>query len=174
VFIDYLPSLIRRPFEFFSCFISYSSVDQRFAEKLHTDLQDTGVRCWFAPSDMKIGDRIRDRIDESIRFHDKLLLVLSADSISSRWVETEVEAAMEHERRGRGTLLFPIRVDDAILETDKPWASEIRRTRHIGDFRGWLDAGFYQTAFTRLLRDLKPPIDANLIDPGNFDDDIPF
>jgi hypothetical protein len=90
------------------------------AEKLHADLQEKGVRYWFAPSDMKIGDRI----DESIRFHDELLLVLSADSISSRWVETEVETAMEHERRGRGTLLFPIRVEDVVIQTDKASASE--------------------------------------------------
>jgi len=35
---------------------------------------------------MKIGDEIRDRIDQSIRIHDKLLLVLSENSINSEWV----------------------------------------------------------------------------------------
>src|SRR5947209_8656511 len=38
----------------FSCFISYSSQDHAFAEQLHTDLERHGVKCWFAPHDMKI------------------------------------------------------------------------------------------------------------------------
>jgi hypothetical protein len=35
--------------QFYSCFISYSSQDQAFAERLHADLQAKSVRCWFAP-----------------------------------------------------------------------------------------------------------------------------
>ncbi|MEE8584023.1 MAG: TIR domain-containing protein [Acidobacteriota bacterium] len=46
--------------------------------------QENGVRCWFAPEDMKIGDKILERIDQTIRVHDKLLVVLSAASISRR------------------------------------------------------------------------------------------
>lgn len=66
-FIEYLPALLNQPIEFYSCFISYASNDQDFAERLHADLQNKGVRCWFAPEDMKIGDRIRYAIDEAIR-----------------------------------------------------------------------------------------------------------
>ena len=51
-------SLVGKPIEFYSCFISYSSKDQTFAERLHNDLPDKGVRCWFAPEDMTIGERI--------------------------------------------------------------------------------------------------------------------
>lgn len=35
--------------QFYSCFISYSSKDQDFADRLYADLQSRGVRCWFAP-----------------------------------------------------------------------------------------------------------------------------
>ena len=65
VLIDYLPSLLNEPFQFYSCFISYASKDQAFAERLHADLQNKGIRCWYAPKDMKIGDRLRPRIDET-------------------------------------------------------------------------------------------------------------
>jgi hypothetical protein len=34
-------------------------------------------------------------------------------------------------------------------------SADIRRTRHIGDFTHWKDHDSYQTAFQRLLRDLK-------------------
>ena len=53
--IEYLPSLHREAIQFYSCFISYSAKDQMFAERLHADLQDKGVRCWFAPHDLPIG-----------------------------------------------------------------------------------------------------------------------
>jgi len=153
--IDYLPSLLNRPISFYSCFISYSVKDELFARRLHSDLQAHGVRCWFAPEDMKIGDRIRDMIDESIRVHDKLLLVLSRQSIGSTWVEKEVETAFEQETKRGALVLFPIRLDDAVMETQKAWAADIKRTRQIGDFRQWNDQDQYGIAFDRLLRDLR-------------------
>jgi hypothetical protein len=154
-FIEYMASLGGKPIEFYSCFISYSSKDQVFAERLHNGLQDKGVRCWFAPEDMKIGDRIRPAIDQAVRSYDKLLLVLSEHSIDSDWVEKEVETAFEEERKRKTTILFPIRLDSAVMETDQAWAADICRTRHIGDFTNWKDHDAYQKAFDRLLRDLK-------------------
>ncbi len=108
--IEAIPSLIGSlsPIDYYSCFISYSSKDQSFAERLHADLQSKGVRCWFAPHDMRIGDEIRPRIDESIRVHDKLLLVLSESSLASAWVKKEVETAFENEVQYNKLVLFPI------------------------------------------------------------------
>jgi hypothetical protein len=122
---------------------------------LHSQLRSEGLRVWLATEDLRIGDRFRTRIDEAIRLHDKLLLVLSINSVESIWVESEVEAAFEKEQKQKRTLLFPIRLDDKVLETEEAWAAEIRRTRHIGDFRKWKDHDEYQKALTRLLRDLK-------------------
>lgn len=154
-YIEYLPTLIGEAVQFYSCFMSYSHKDDEFARRLHADLQDKGIRYWFAPEDMKIGDKIRSRIDEAIRIHDKLLLILSENSINSDWVEKEVETAFEKEKKEKRTVLFPIRLDDSVMQTDEAWAADIRRTRHIGDFREWKDHDKYQKAFERLLRDLK-------------------
>jgi hypothetical protein len=154
-FIEYIPSLINDPLQFYSCFISYSSKDQDFAERLYADLQNKGVRCWFAPEDLKIGDNIRDSIDESIRLRDKLLLILTESSIASDWVEHEVESALDEERQRGRTILFPIRLDDSVLESNKAWAALIRRARHVGDFTRWKEHDSYQKAFERLLRDLR-------------------
>ncbi|MFM7344893.1 MAG: toll/interleukin-1 receptor domain-containing protein [Tagaea sp.] len=63
--IEYLPSLRDDPIQFFSCFISYSSQDDAFVRRLHADLQNVGIRTWFAPEDLKTGDRFRQRIDEA-------------------------------------------------------------------------------------------------------------
>lgn len=152
--IVYFGSRVGQPIQFYSCFISYSTKDQEFAHRLYADLQAKGVRCWFALDDLKIGDRFRQRIHESIRDYDKLMVVLSANSIYSEWVEREVETAFEKERKQKTTVLFPIRLDDEVMNTNQAWAADIR-TRHIGDFTKWKDHGSYKEAFDRLLRDLK-------------------
>ncbi|MDQ1611474.1 MAG: hypothetical protein QOG00_1405, partial [Pyrinomonadaceae bacterium] len=153
--IEYIPSLLDDPLQFYSCFISYSSKDRDFGNRLYADLQNKGVRCWFAPEDLKIGDKIRDRIDESIRLRDKLLLILTESSIASDWVEHEVESALEEEKLTGRTILFPLRLDDAVMESSKAWSALIRRTRQIADFTGWKDHDSYQKSLDRLLCDLK-------------------
>jgi hypothetical protein len=154
-FITYAKSLVANPIEFYSCFISYSSKDNDFAAELHTKLQAQNVRCWFAPEDLKIGERFQERIEESIRHYDKLLVVLSENSANSAWVEREVHAAFEKEQRQGSTVLFPVRLDDAVMDSSRAWAADIRRTRHIGDFRKWKDHDSFQESLDRLLRDLK-------------------
>ncbi len=143
------------PLAFYSCFISYSSKDQEFVTQLHRDLQSKGVRCWFASEDLRIGDPLRRRIDEAIRLYDKLLIVLSENSVKSTWVEKEVETAFEKERKQNRVVLFPIRLDHTVMETDQAWAADIRRARHIGDFHEWKNDESYKRAIDRLLRDLK-------------------
>jgi TIR domain/Pentapeptide repeats (8 copies) len=154
-FITYARSLVNVPIEYYTCFISYSHYDEAFANHLYADLQSHDVRCWFAPEDMKIGDKIRPRIDETIRTFDKLLLVLSQHSIASNWVAYEVEKALDKEPQGIPTVLFPIRIDDTILTCNTQWAQDIKHTRHIGDFTHWKDHDTYQRSLERLLRALK-------------------
>jgi hypothetical protein len=152
--ITYSQSLVGQPFRYYSCFISYSSQDESLAKQLYTDLKAKGVSCWFPPEDLKIGDEFRSRIDESIQVYDRLLIILSEDSVKSRWVQKEVETAFEKERQEDRIVLFPIRIDDAVMRSTVGWAADIRRQRHIGDFRQWRDHDAYQRALSRLLRDL--------------------
>jgi hypothetical protein len=94
--------------------------------------------------------------DEAIRRYDKFLLVLSEHAVESAWVGFEVEAAMERERREKRTVLYPIRLDDCVMDTGQAWAADLRRTRHIGDFRCWKEHDAYQGRLRRLLQDLQP------------------
>jgi hypothetical protein len=52
-------------------------------------------------------------------------------------------------------VLFPIRLDEAVMKASHAWAADIRRKRHIGDFSQWQDHSSYQKACQRLLRDLQ-------------------
>jgi uncharacterized protein YjbI with pentapeptide repeats len=163
-FIAYIGSMVGRPIEYYSCFISYSTKDQGFADRLYADLQAKGVRCWFAPHDIMGGRKIHEQIDEAIRVHDKLLLILSEHSMASDWVGTEIANAREREAREKKQMLFPITI--APFEEVKQWkkfdadlgsdSAKAVREYYIPDFSGWdSDHAGYQREFERLVAALK-------------------
>ena len=163
VLIDYLPSLLRQPIQFYSCFISYSTRDQEFAERLHADLQNKGGRCWFAPHNVLGGRKLHEQIDEAIRIYDRLLLILSENSMNSEWVRTEIAHARQKESVQGRQVLFPISLVpfNAVrdwkcfdADTGKDSAREIREY-FIPDFSSWTDHDSYKTALERLVKDLK-------------------
>jgi hypothetical protein len=154
-FIAYVPSLFGESREFYSCFISYSSEDQEIVSRIYADLQGAGVRCWLARQELKPGDNVRSSIEKAILIHDKLLVILSSNSIRSRWVRIEVEKALEREQSAGKSILFPVQVDNSILESNSEWASRLRENKHIGDFSNWEDSSKYHKAISRLIRDLK-------------------
>lgn len=154
--ITFVQSLVasERVIQFYSCFISYSDQNRDIAERIHNDLQAKGVRCWFAPHDLPIGEPIVRGLDEAIQGTQKLLLVLSKEALASHWVQHEVETALYRQASEGRDILLPIRLDDEVLTRDTPWALRLRQF-NIGDFTHWQDRDAYQQAFARLLHDLK-------------------
>jgi uncharacterized protein YjbI with pentapeptide repeats len=162
-FIEHMSHLVVDAIQFYSCFISYSTADQAFAERLHPDLQSKGVRCWFAPEDIKGGRKLHEQIPEAIRLYDKLLLVLSENSMNSEWVKTEIYHARQDEIRTGKRKLFPIGLID--FEEIRKWqafdadvgkdmAREVREY-YIPDFSAWKNHDSYRKALDRLVRDLQ-------------------
>lgn len=152
--INLIGSLTFEPIKYYSVFISYSAKDKEFVSRLHHDLQEQGVRTWYAPEDIKVGERFHLSIDRAIRVHDKLLVVLSQHSLPSQWIEAEVETALNKEAERGYAVLFPIRIDNAVMDINIPWVVQLRRTRHIADFSNWKAPDSYNQAIKRLLRDL--------------------
>lgn len=151
------------PIEFYSCFVSYSTKDEDFAQRLYADLRSKNVRCWFAPHDVRGGKKLHEQIDEAIRLHEKVLLILSAESMASEWVKTEIAKARKREVWEKKQVLFPVRLvpfeairDWECFDADagKDSAREIREY-FIPDFSQWKDHDKYKEAFERLLEDLK-------------------
>jgi uncharacterized protein YjbI with pentapeptide repeats len=163
-FIEYMSSLVGTALEFYSCFISYSGKDQEFANRLFADLQHEGVRCWFAPHHVQAGKKLHEQIDVAIRMHEKLLLILSPDSINSEWVKTEIAKARKREIAEGKQVLFPVSLNISFKELQewecfdadrgKDSAREIREY-YIPDFTKWKNHDQYQEEFKKLVRDLK-------------------
>lgn len=162
-FISYMRSLTAAAIEFYSCFISYSGRDEEFAKSLRSRMREAGLRVWFAPEDMKGGDKIYDQIDRAIQVHDRLMLVLSENSLRSKWVENEIRRARKVELKEGRQKLFPIRLVsyEALQEwvcidstSGEDLAEEVR-SYFIPDFSNWKNYDDFERAFARLLADLK-------------------
>lgn len=148
---------------FCSCFISYATEDCQFAEKLYEDLRKQGVRCWFAPRDIRGGKKLQIEILQAIRATDRLLIIVSDHSMKSEWVKAEVAFASELQKKERRDILFPIglvpyarvrhwKCPDADFGKDA--APEIREY-FIPDFTNWKNQRLYRKAFIALLAGLE-------------------
>jgi hypothetical protein len=165
ILLDYLPDLVSAgsPIQFHSCFVSYSHTDEAFARTLWLRMRDDLIRVWFAPEDMKPGRKLFDQIDRAIQLHDKLLIVLSAESIASNWVQTEIRRARRQEKLRNERKLFPIRLCD--MPTLQKWhcfdadtgsdiAQEVREY-FIPDFSNWRDPDTFDEEFDKLADALR-------------------
>jgi integrase/recombinase XerD len=76
-------------------FISYSSKDISFAERIANDLEKAEIPIWFAPRSIAPGARDVQAIGEGLSTASHIVVVLSPESVSSRAVKDEVEAAIK-------------------------------------------------------------------------------
>lgn len=157
--IQYLPSLVGNPIEFYSCFISYSHEDKSFARRLYDGLQGRGIRCWLDEKHMLPGDDIYARVDRAIRIRDKVLLCCSKNSLDSWWVSNEIKTTLEKEqqlgknRNEKILSLIPLNLDGYMFgdKWDSGYRAEIR-SRLAADFAGWeQDNKKFEEQFERVI-----------------------
>jgi hypothetical protein len=163
--IEYLPALTGavEPIQYNSSFISDSTADQEFANRLYSRMREAKLRVWYAPENMKGGRKIRDQIDAAIHLHEKLLLVLSDASMRTGWVGTELKNARAIEIAENRRKLFPVRVVQhdslktwTLFDADRgvDLAAEVREY-FIPDFSEWKNHDKFEKSFANLLRDLR-------------------
>jgi hypothetical protein len=154
---------------FRSVFLSFSTEDEKFAEKLYRALSEAGIRVWFAPHDMAPGKKLHHQIHQAIDRYDKLLLVLSEASMKSDWVSAELFRAREREQNEGVQMLFPVRI--AHFDMIRKWtlfdadggrdlAREVREY-FIADFSQWTDDAIllnqaHQLIEALMVEDVQP------------------
>jgi|SRR5580658_2493199 hypothetical protein len=167
--ITYIPSLVaaQAGIEYRSVFLCYSIENHDFAERLSTDLEAHGFRCWFSPHSTD-DERRKDGRDCSIQMLDKQLFILSTDSIHSPWIRSEAEKALLRGFNENRRVIYPVSI--CSLEelekwhgidphTGRDYAREIRDC-FIPNFSNWQDPYSYRQVFSALLRDLQSEVSA--------------
>jgi hypothetical protein len=77
-------------------FVSHAAdadLDQR--ERLVSDLRAAGVDVWMSPASIRPGESFAAAIDRGLESSEYFLVLLSPASLASRWVQTEVNAAID-------------------------------------------------------------------------------
>ena len=87
-------------------FISHASEDkQSVALPLHRRLKAAGLRVWLDRFELKIGDSLREKIDEGLARSRYGVVVLSPSFLAKRWPAQELNGLFAREEAGRKVLL---------------------------------------------------------------------
>lgn len=187
--IAYAKSLAQSPIQYYTCFLSHSSKDNAFVKHLYDKLQDSGVRCWYFPETARTGESLRHEIDKAIRLYDKLVIVCSYNSLNSQPVIDEIEEGLKREeeeavrkvkdeekvargeldyedfakRRYQERVLFPIMIDDYLLDGWNHKLQYVIKNRVVADFRKWKSHDSFSKQLDKLLHDLNAQDTASMI-----------
>jgi HEAT repeat protein len=131
-------------------FLSYSSADRSFAQRLATDLTAYGLRVWWDHWEMRVGDSLTEKIQDGISRSSWLAILLSPDSVNAPWVKRELSAALAEEIEGSHVIVLPL----LIAECNLP---PFLKDRKYADFRD-----SYESGLGALLARVASPIRPNL------------
>ena len=95
-----------------TAFIAYSARDAAFADRLAEDLVANGVGAWLDRWKVRVGDSIGERVRKAIAESDYLLVVLTPNSVASRWVREELDAAHLKELEAKRVFVLPVLYKD--------------------------------------------------------------
>ena len=91
-----------------SIFLSHSSKDKFFVRELAKRLESYGIKVWLDEAELKIGDSLTQKIGQAIDETDFLGVILSSNSVSSEWVQRELQTAMQKEFSHKKVVVLPI------------------------------------------------------------------
>lgn len=94
-----------------SVFLSYNSADKEYVRKLAAAVAVTGAHVWFDEWTIRPGDSIPGAIDGGLARFNIFVLVWSEAASKSRWVKTEMEAAVTRWIKDDSIRLIPVVLD---------------------------------------------------------------
>jgi len=116
-------------------FVSYSSKDKRFVNRLINRLLDLDIKIWFDVFEIKIGDSIIEKINEALDRTEGIAIILSRNSIKSNWVKKEINTTLIRKLNKKKIDIFPILIDDCTIPN-------LLTEYKYADFRENFDSGF--------------------------------
>jgi hypothetical protein len=83
----------------YTVFISHSSKERWIADQISKEIRALGAETWLDLKDLHGGDEIRRSIERGIRNSQEVIVLLSANSITSQWVLFEAGIATGQRKR---------------------------------------------------------------------------
>ena len=80
-------------------FISHSSLDAWIARTIAEKIQSLGVDCWLDLKDLGGGDFIPEEIIRGIDTCQEAIVLISPNSVNSRWVSFEIGGVLAQHKR---------------------------------------------------------------------------
>lgn len=114
-----------------SVFLCHSSQDRKFVERLASDLSANGVDVWFDRWEIKVGDSVVAKISEGICSHDYLAIILTPNSVRSKWVQLELNVALMKELDKQQVVVLPILAEACTMP---PLIAEKRYANFTGEY----------------------------------------
>ena len=136
-----------------SVFISYSHNDKSFAKKLAADLRDYGHTVWIDETILLVGDSFTKKIGDAIDSVDYVAVIISSASVDSRWVQKELDLALNREIIEGRVFVLPILLNNVELPG-------LLKGKFYADFRLKED---YQKGLSKLIERLGP-----ITEPSNL------
>lgn len=93
-------------------FLSHNKSDKRFVRRLAHNLELHGVKVWVDEAEIRVGDSLIQRISDGLLGAQFLGVVLSQNSVTSSWVQRELEIATTREISGHRVCVLPILYKD--------------------------------------------------------------
>ena len=115
-------------------FISHSSLDKPFAKMLCMDLEANGYIPWLDEWDIKVGESIPERVSNGLQEADFVIVILSENAISSKWVEREWQSKYWNEIEHDRIHVLPLLLKDCKIP-------ELLKTKKYADFRKDFNTG---------------------------------
>lgn len=96
-------------------FISHNAKDKATARLLAGLFADRGISFWFDEYEIKPGESITGGIGKGIEEYDVFILMWSAAAKASKWVDTELRAAIRKRVDDTSFRLIPLMLDETAL-----------------------------------------------------------
>lgn len=90
-------------------FISHSSSDKGFVRTLKDDLNANGINTWLDEDELRLGDKLIHKLLGAIDTTTHFIIILSQESINSKWVKLELQRAISYEKLGFIKKIIPIK-----------------------------------------------------------------
>lgn len=120
----------------FGIFLSHSAANSDVAERIAVGLRALKYPVWYADWAIKAGESIVEKINDALAKNDTLIVLLSNESILSRWVRREFTVALMDQLAGQDVTVIPILVEQCTIP------SVLRAIRYIDMRPEQFEAGF--------------------------------